>query len=48
VAKLSSFVQKDRTKVAIFTTPLSKALGIHKEKRWRIMLSMVAFDQKEE
>jgi hypothetical protein len=29
-------------------SPHSWALGIHKEKRWRIMLSMVAFDQKEE
>jgi hypothetical protein len=26
VAKLSSFVQKSRTKAAIFTTPLGKAL----------------------
>jgi hypothetical protein len=26
MAKLSSFVQKDRAKAAIFTTPLSKTL----------------------
>jgi len=31
VAKLSSFVQKDRTKAAIFPTPLSKALATHIE-----------------
>jgi hypothetical protein len=32
VAKLSSFVQKDRTKAAIFTTPLSKALYVIKDE----------------
>jgi hypothetical protein len=33
VSKLSSFVQKGRTKVAIFATPLSKALGAYTKSK---------------
>jgi hypothetical protein len=37
VPKLSSFVQKNRTKAAIFTTPLSKALGF-KTMNWQELI----------